>query len=182
MLDTQSGAWRFQEAAMRLRPHRRNLVVWSQSAGSAELRDAPRPTRTRRIRRRIRIAMLLAVVALWPLVRAVRARWRPLLAGAALTAVGVAMRGSTVGSVVLLPGLLLLLTAPLLPGTPEADRLRRSELERELAVYATSAQRFDLEATLDQYPDSVTAELRDILARQAIAAAHPRFPGAGRIG
>jgi hypothetical protein len=163
---------------MSLRPHRRNLVVWSQSAGSADLQVAPRPARTRRIR----IIVLLTLVAVWPMVRAVRARWRPLLAGAALTGVGVAMRGSTVGSVVLLPGLLFLLTAPLLPGTPEADRLRRSELERELAVYATSAQRFDLEATLDQYPDSVTDELRDILARQAIAAANPRFPGAGHIG
>jgi hypothetical protein len=164
---------------MRLRPHRRNLVVWSQS-GPADFRDAPRPRRTRRIRGRIRIAVLLTVVALWPLVRAVRARWRSLLAGAVLTAAGVIMRGSTTGSVLLLPGLLLLLTAPLLPGTREADRLRRSELERELAVYATSAQRFDLEATLDQYPDGVTHELRDILARQAIAAGDSRFPGGGR--
>jgi hypothetical protein len=165
---------------MRLRPHRRNLVVWSQSAGPADFRDAPRPTRTRRIRRRIRIAVLLTVVALWPLVRAVRARWRCLLVGAVLTAIGVMMRGSTTGSVLLLPGLLLLLTAPLRPGTPEADRLRHSELERELAVYATSAQRFDLEATLDQYPDGVTDEFRDILARQAIAGGGSRFPGSGR--
>jgi hypothetical protein len=165
---------------MRLRPHRRNLVVWSQSAGSAGLRDAPRPTRTRRIRRRARIAVLLTVVALWPAVRAVRARWRSLLAGAVLTAIGVMMRGSTTGSVLLLPGLLLLLTAPLRPGTPEADRLRHSELERELAVYVTSAQRFDLGATLDQYPDGVTDEFRDILARQAIAVGDSRFPGDGR--
>jgi hypothetical protein len=69
--------------------------------------------------------------------------------------------------------------APLLPGAPEGDRLRRLELERELAVYSTARQRFDLEATLDQYPDGVTHELRDILARQAFAAGngrpHPPF-------
>ena len=161
---------------MGLRPHRRNLVVWRQSAGSAEWRDVPRRTRPRRIR----IVFLLTVVALWPAVRAVRARWRPLLAGAVLTALGVIMRGSTTGSVVLFPGLLLLLGAPLLPGTPEADRLRRLELERELAAYTTTRQRFDLEATLDQYPDGDTYELRDILARQAIAAGNPRIPGGGR--
>ena len=168
---------------MRLRRQRRNLVVWSQSASSADWYGAARPARTRRIRRRIRIVALLTIVAVWPAARAVRARWRSLLAGAVLTAAGVIMRGSMAGSVVLLPGLLLLMTAPLIPGTPEADRVRRSELERELAVYATSAQRFDLEATLDQYPDGITNELRDILARQAIAAdAHPRFPGGGWIG
>jgi hypothetical protein len=160
---------------MGLRPHRRNLVVWRQSDGSVEWRDAPRRARPRRIR----IALLLTVVTLWPVVRAVRARWRPLLAGSALTAVGVIMRGSMTASIVLLPGLVLLLVAPLLPGAPEGDRLRRLELERELAVYATSAQRFDLEATLDQYPDGDTHELRDILARQAIAAGD-RFPGTGR--
>jgi hypothetical protein len=58
--------------------------------------------------------------------------------------------------------------------------VRRSELERELAGYTTSAQRRDLEATLDQYPDDVTRELRDILARQAMAAAGPQIPGCGR--
>jgi hypothetical protein len=168
---------------MSLRPRRRNLVVWSQSAGSADVHDAPRPSRIRRIRSRIRIAALLTVVALWPLVRAVRARWRPLLAGVALTTAGVVMRGNTAASVVLLPGLVLLMMAPLLPGTPEGDRLRRLELERELAGFVTSAQRHDLEATLDRYPDDVTHELRDILARQAIAAAaDQRFPGGGRIG
>ena len=170
---------------MRLRRHRRNLVVWTQSAGSANPYGGPRGPRLARakpVRRRIRTAAMLAIVALVPLTRAVRARWRPLLAGAALTAAGVVLRGSTAGSVVLLPGLLLLLSAPLLPGTPQADRLRRSELERQLSVYSTPAQRRDLEATLDQYPDPVTHELRDILARQAVAtAAGPRVPG-GRTG
>jgi hypothetical protein len=165
---------------MRLRPQRRSLVVWRQSDRAYEASRVARSARTGRIRRRIRIVFLLTVVALWPLVRAVRARWRPLLAGAALTAVGVAMRGSTVGSLVLFPGLLLLFGAPLLPGTPEADRLRRSELERELATYTTTRQRFDLTATLDQYPDEVTCELRDILARQDATAAYPPIPGCGR--
>jgi hypothetical protein len=170
---------------MRLRRHRRNLVVWTQSADSADPYGGsrgPRLARAKPVRRRIRTAALLTVVALMPLARAVRARWRPLLAGAALTAAGVILRGSTAGSVVLLPGLLLVLSAPLLPGTPETDRLRRSELERQLSVYSTPAQRRDLEATLDQYPDPITHELRDILARQAVAtAAGPRFPG-GRTG
>lgn len=59
-------------------------------------------------------------------------------------------------------------------------RRRRSELERQLAAYATPAQRCDLEATLDLYPDSITYELRDILARQAMAACNNRIVGAGR--
>jgi len=166
---------------MSLRRQRRDLVVWSQSCGSAEPRRLTRPTRGRRIRRWIRIGMLLTVVGLLPLASAVRARWRPLLAGTALTVAGVIMRGSTPGSLVLLPGLMLLLCAPLIPGTPEADRLRRLELERELAVYTTSAQRHDLEATLDQYPDDVTSELRDILAGQARVGYRPagRYRGHG---
>src|SRR5271154_1901191 len=169
-----------QEAAMRLRAQRRNLVVWSQSRGTYRASRVTRPARARRIRRWIRIGMLLTVLRLLPLARAVRGRWRPLLAGTVLTAAGVMLRGSTVGSVVLLPGLLLLLSAPLIPGTPETDRMQRSELERELAVYTTSAQRFDLEATLDQYPDDVTHELRDILAGQSMAEHEKRFPAIGR--
>ena len=180
IVHTQNGAlW---EAAMRLRRHRRHLVVWTQFA-LADPYGGPRGlrlARARPVRRRIRTVTLLTIVALMPLARAVRARWRPLLAGAALTAAGVILRGSTAGSVILLPGLLLLLSAPLLPGTPEANRLQRSELERQLSVYSTPAQRRDLEATLDQYPDPVTHELRDILTRQAVAtAAGPRIPGGG---
>jgi hypothetical protein len=165
---------------MRLRAQRRNLVVWSQSRGTYRVSRVTRPARTRRIRKWIRIGMLLTVLHLLPLARAVRGRWRPLLAGTALTAAGVILRGRTVGSVVLLPGLLLLLSAPLIPGPPETDRMQRSELERELATYTTSAQRFDLEATLDRYPDDVTHELRDILARQATGQREKRFPAIGR--
>jgi hypothetical protein len=57
---------------------------------------------------------------------------------------------------------------------------RRCELERELAAYSTPAQRCDLAATFDRYPDSITYELRDILARQANAAFDSRLPAAGR--
>ncbi len=117
------------------RPHRRNLVVWSQSAGPVGRYGAPRftaPSRTRRIRRFLRTG-----------------------------------------------GLLLLFSAPLVPASLGADRTRRSELERELAGYSTPAQRCDVEAMLDRYPDDVTNELRVILARQAMAACSNRIPGAG---
>jgi hypothetical protein len=148
------------------RTHRRNLVVWSQSGNVSVTSPARRPARARRTCRLIRIGILLSLLLL---VRGVRPRWRPLLAGTAFTVVGVVLRGSTAGSLVLLPGFMLLLTAPLIPGTPKADCIRRSEPERELAAYVTQAQRFDLQATLDQYPDDVTHELRDILAGQATA-------------
>jgi predicted transporter len=55
------------------------------------------------------------------------------------TVVGVMLRDGP-GGVVLFPGLLFLLSAPLIPARPKADRMRRSELERELAVYSTPAQ------------------------------------------
>ena len=51
----------------------------------------------------------------------------------------------------------------------KAARKRRSDLERELAGYATPAERGDLEATLDRYPYGTTHELRGILARQSMA-------------
>lgn len=166
---------------MRLRPQRRrNLVVWSQSGRTDRASRTTRPARTRRIRRWIRIGILLTLLGLSPLARAVRARWKPLLAGTGLTVAGVILRDSTAGSVLLLPGLLLLLTAPLLPGSGHANCLQRTELERELAGYWTTAQRHDLEATLDQYPDDVTREVREILAGQAADAYHNRVPTQGR--
>jgi hypothetical protein len=165
---------------MRLRSQRRNLVVWSQSAGSADRCGDTRVRRTRRFRRWIRIGMLLTVLGLLPLLRAVRARWKPLLAGTGLTVGGVILRGSGPGSAMLLPGLMLLMTAPLLPGTGHANRLERTELERELAGYWTNAQRHDLEAIFDRYPDDATREVREILAGQAGAASANRVPTTGR--
>jgi len=122
--------------------------------------------------------VLLTVLGLMPLALAVRARWRFVLPGVVLTVVGVMYRHDPVG-VLLLPGLLFLFSAPLIPASPDMDRSRLSQLERELAVYSTPAQRCDVEAMLDRYPDNMTYELRVILARQAMAACNDRIPGAG---
>jgi hypothetical protein len=62
----------------------------------------------------------------------------------------------------------------------KAARKRRSELERELAGYSSWAQRCDLEAALDRYSAGTTHELRDILARQSMAACENQFPAIGR--
>lgn len=118
---------------MRPRSHRRNLVVWSQSAGRY---GTPPLTRIRHIRRRMRTAALLTVVSLMPLARAGRARWRLLLAGGVLAVVGVVLHVGLVGVV-----LLFLASAPFVPARPKAVRTRRSELERELGVYSHPAQR-----------------------------------------
>ena len=144
---------------MRQRSHRRNLVVWSQSAGSVGRYGAPQFTRRRRIRRWIRTGALLTVVGLMPLARAVRARWRALLAGAVLTMVGIIWLDGP-GGLVLLPGLWLLLSAPLISASPKADRMRRPEVELERAVFSHPAQRR--------------------LAIQAMAAHDKRFPVTGR--
>ena len=61
---------------------------------------------------------------------------------------------------VILPGLLFLAFAPLVPASPKADHMRRSELERELGVYSHPAQRR--------------------LAIQAMALHDHRFPITGR--
>lgn len=125
---------------MRLRSHRRNLVIWSPATGPADRYGAAQFTqlaRTRRIHRRIRTGALLTVIGPILLARTVQ--------------------------------------------THRAAHKQRSELERELAAYSTPAQRCDLEATLDRYPDDITYELRNILARQAMVAYYNRgIPGAGR--
>jgi hypothetical protein len=157
---------------MTLRP-RRNLVLWRQSARSpGRYREAP-VARGRRIRRWTRLGGLIILIGLRAVGRGVLARWRLILAGAVLTVAG-AILGGGPGSPFLLPGLMLLLSAPLLPGHSRA----RAKLERDLAAYSTPAERRDLEATLDQYPRNTTRELREILASQA--AADRRIPSLGR--
>ena len=157
---------------MRLRPRRRNLVIWSPSACRAERGRGlwfTRPARSRPIRRRMRTIALVAALGAIRLGGAARPRWRPLLAGTLLTVAGVVLRSGPAG-IVMIPGMLFLFSALLTPADPVAAGPRRRELERELAAYSTPDQRSDLEATLDRYPDSVTGELREILARQAAAA------------
>jgi len=79
------------------------------------------------------------VIGLMRLARAVRPRWRLLLAGGVLIVAGGMLRGAW--GVVFLPGLLLLLSTPLVPARPATDRVRRTELERGLGVFTHPAQR-----------------------------------------
>ena len=126
---------------MRLRAHRRNLLVWSPPVGSAGGYGAPRLTRLariRRIHRGIRTGALLLVIGLMRLARAARPRWRPLLAGGVLTGFGVV--AAVVWGLVLLPGLLFFLSAALVPAKPKTDRSRRAEMEHELGVFSHPAQ------------------------------------------
>src|SRR5262249_41793175 len=111
-----SGAWA-QEAAMILRARRRALGVWRHSAVPPHPYRALRLTRTRRIRRLPRAAVLLIVLRLTPLAPAVGRRWRRLVPAARLTMAGLMLRGGPAG-IVLLPGLLLLFSAPLVPAPP----------------------------------------------------------------
>jgi hypothetical protein len=160
---------------MKLLPHRRNLVVFSSAVTPADSYVAlqyKRPARTGRIRRFIRIGMLLTVIAV------LRPRSRSLLAGTVLMILGVLERQGP-GGVLIIPGLILLWHALLIPADTDADRELRSQLKRELATYSTPAQRCDLEATLERYPDGITYEMRNILASQAVASHNNRIPGAG---
>jgi len=120
----------------------------------------------------MRTGVLFAILGVMRVAAAARPRWRPLLAGVVLTTAGIVLRGGAPG-IVMIPGMLSLLSALLVPVDPVTAGPRRRELERELAAYSTPSQRCDLEATLDRYPDSATGELREILARQAAAAAAP---------
>ena len=160
---------------MKLRSHRRNLVVFSSAVSPADRYIAlqyKRPARPGRIRRFIRIGMLLTVIAV------LRPRCRSVLAGAVLTILGVVERQGA-GGVLIIPGFLLLWYALLIPADTDEDRERRLQLKRELATYSTPAQRCDLEATLDRYPDGITYEIRNILASQAVASNENGIPGSG---
>jgi hypothetical protein len=173
---------------MGLRARRRNVVVWRSSrarGGRYSLTTCSRPPRKRRLHRLLRISWLLTILGLMRLARALGRRWPPLLAGGALTAAGLLLRGAA-GGLAFLPGVLFLYSALLIEASPDANRKRRLALERELAGYFTAAQRRDLEATLDRYPDGATHEMRDILARQAtarqaMAAETNGVPGLGRF-
>lgn len=88
-----------REAVMRLRPRRRNLVVWSSTATAVgRSRGVPRPrgarpARIRRIRWWFRTGALLVVLGALRLARTARVRWEPvsLLAGALITVAGFAI-------------------------------------------------------------------------------------------
>jgi len=149
--------------------------MWNLHVGSSSRYGVTQVARSRWIRRRLRTGVLLTIIGLMRLARAVRNDWRP-LAGAVLTVVGVLFRSGSVG-VLMLPGMLLLVVALLSPASPKAARGRRGELERELGAYSTPAERRDLEAILDRYPDGDTHELRTILAAHFMAAARDRTPG-----
>ena len=94
---------------MRLRPYRRNLVVWSSSGAPGES-WAWRPARPRRIRWWLRTSALLAVIGVVRLARAVRARWEPvsLGIGTALAVIGFAVPAA---SVTFLLGIMVLVVA-----------------------------------------------------------------------
>jgi len=109
----------------------------------------------------------------------VRPRWKPLLAGTALTVSGI-VEHSGMGAMAMLPGIMLLCAAVLTPGDSDIDHQRRQQLMRELAMYSTPAQRRDLEAAFDRYPDAVTGEIREILASPGTLAYNNALPGAGR--
>ena len=155
---------------------RRNRVVWRSSP---ELALWGRPRRRRgRFRRATRTLAVLTVLAVMRV--AGNPRWRCAVLGAALTLPGLLNR-DLVGNVILLPGLMILFYAPLLPGETPEERRRQRRLRRELAAYSTPAERRDLEALLGQYPDQETSELRAILVdqEQDVARSRYRLPGTG---
>jgi hypothetical protein len=111
---------------MRLRPHRRNLVVWSSSAvpvgRSGDLRG-PRTARARRIRWWLRTWALLMIIGVLRLARTTRTRWEPvsILVGTLLMLVGFTL--PAVAAWAFLPGLLVLIVA-LLKGIRPQERGR----------------------------------------------------------
>jgi hypothetical protein len=156
---------------MRRRSHRWNSLI------SPARYEGPftRPARTGRIRWLTRTGALLAFIVL----RDVLTRWWPVAAGVVLTVAGFILRSGP-GSVILLSGLLLLVSAPFVLPSLKEDPTRRRKLERELAAYSTPAQRRDLEVILDRYPDSITRELREMLSTQARAGGKSQVPGGRR--
>ena len=109
---------------MRLRSHRRNLVVWSPSVPAGNF-GAPRLVRPRRIRWWLRTGALLTIIGATRLLRTVRTRWRPVLAttGALLMVAGIVLPSG----MTLVPGILVLLFA-LLKGDGASDRRAASQM------------------------------------------------------
>ncbi len=109
---------------MRPRWHRKNLVVWSSSAGAVGRPGVPVRRRIRRgLRRRIRTGALVAIIGLIRLARIVRARpgLAFLLAGAVLAVAG----NMLPSGVVLIAGMLVFLRgAAVLLGVSEPRRPR----------------------------------------------------------
>jgi hypothetical protein len=160
---------------MRPRSRQRHLVIYSSSAHPADQYAASSQipsALTGRIRRWFRIGALVTVIV-------VRPRWKLLLAGTALTVFGI-VEHSSMNAMAMMPGIMLLWAAVLTPGDSDIDHQRRQQLMRELAAYSTPAQRRDLEAALDQYPDGVTGEIREILASQGTPMYRNGLPGAAR--
>lgn len=152
---------------------KRKRVVWHSSTEFALTGVPRRPPR--RLRRAARTVLLLALLGLVRL--AGNPRWRTAVIGAALIVPGVLLH-NLYGHVILLPGLMILLYAPFLPGDPPETRARRAGLRRDLAAYSTQADRRDLEAIIDRYPAAETGELRAVLA--SLGPSPLRNPGMGR--
>ncbi|HEY1915331.1 MAG TPA: hypothetical protein VGH27_07110 [Streptosporangiaceae bacterium] len=155
---------------MRLRAHRQRRVVWSSSAPADSRRalKLAQHTRIARRRRYLRLSGWLAVIGLRRVGRGVRLRGRSLFTGAAFATIALGLHDGVWG-VVAVAGLLVLMYALFSPASPEPDPPPDPKLTQELAGYSTTAQRDDLEATLDRYPDHVTHNLRDILSATAQA-------------
>ena len=102
---------------MRLRPRRRNLVVWSSTAAPAGLsraglrRSGARPARLSRIRWWLRTGALLSVLGVLWLARTARVRWEPvsLLAGVLIAVSGFVLPAGG-GGVFILGVLVLIVT------------------------------------------------------------------------
>ena len=113
---------------MRLRPRRRNLVVWNSTAASAgrfgagPRRSGARPARVRRIRWWLRTGALLLIFGVLRLGRTARARWEPvcLLAGSLIAMTGFVLPAG--GGIFMLGVLVLIVT--LLKGISVHQRRR----------------------------------------------------------
>jgi hypothetical protein len=112
---------------MRLRPRRRNLVVWSSTAAPAGRsraglrRSGARPARLSRIRWWVRTGALLTILGALRLARTARVRWEPmcLLAGFLIAVSGFALPS---GGIFMLGVLVLIVT--LLKGISAQQRRR----------------------------------------------------------